>query len=302
MRSDLRDLLVCPTCRGALEWTADDIACAACGARFELADGRIPVLVADDGSKHKEGQMRFFDNEVDEEYETTRPHGTPAFHAWLLEQKFRHAVEGLESLLPGATVLTVCGGSGMDAEFLARAGARVVNSDISLGAARRALERGRRFGVEIASIVADAEHLPFADRSVELVYVHDGLHHLEDPEAGLREMTRVSARAVSVNEPANAAVTAVAVRLGLSDRVEEAGNRVARVEPDLIIRELETRGFRIANLRRYPMLYRHEPKFAVRTLSKPALLPFGQAAMKVLERVGRRFGNKLTVKAVRSEP
>ncbi|MCA1571279.1 MAG: class I SAM-dependent methyltransferase [Chloroflexi bacterium] len=31
------------------------------------------------------------------------------------------------------------------------------------------------------AVVADVEHLPYADRSLDMVYVHDGLHHLSDP-------------------------------------------------------------------------------------------------------------------------
>ena len=49
----------------------------------------------------------------------------------------------------------------MEAEFLARRGARVILADISLGAVERALERARRFGFELAGVVADAERLPF---------------------------------------------------------------------------------------------------------------------------------------------
>ena len=98
-----------------------------------------------------------------------------------MTEKFRRSVKGVEDRLPGATLLTVCGGSGMDAEFLAQQGAVVIASDLSLGAAQRAVERGRRAGLPIEAVVADAEHLPFADRSVDIVYVHDGLHHLSDP-------------------------------------------------------------------------------------------------------------------------
>ena len=78
-------------------------------------------------------------------------------------------------------VITICGGSGIDAEFLARQGASVIATDLSLGAVQRAVERGRRAELPIDAVVADAEHLPFADGSVDVVYVHDGLHHLYDP-------------------------------------------------------------------------------------------------------------------------
>ena len=102
---------------------------------------------------------------------------------------------GVGPMQKGETVLTVCAGSGMDAEFLARSGYRVIAADLSLGAALRCLDRARRYNLDIAPIVADAEHLPFPDQSIGLVYVHDGLHHLQDPMAGLIEMARVASRA-----------------------------------------------------------------------------------------------------------
>ena len=88
-------------------------------------------------------------------------------------------------------MLTVCGGSGLDAEFLHRAGARVILSDISEGVLDRRLHGHAGFGLDIELVVADAENLrPFADRSVDIVYVHDGLHHLEHPMDAIGEMAR----------------------------------------------------------------------------------------------------------------
>src|SRR5205807_314906 len=143
------------------------------------------------GTNHKSRQANFFDREEAAEFEIIRPHGTPALYRWLLEEKFRRGVAGVISALrgSGAMALVVCGGSGMDAEFLTSTGARVITSDISIGAAQRARERARRYGLPIMAIVADVERLPFRDRAVDLVYVHDGLHHLADPQNGLREMT-----------------------------------------------------------------------------------------------------------------
>ena len=196
--------ITCPVCRepDLLEAAGEGgLTCRRCGAEYPVVDG-VPHLVPPaEGDEHKSRQVEFFDEEADPAFELSRPYGTPAFHAWLLREKFRHSISGIEELLPGATVLTVCGGSGMDGESLARAGADVAVSDISLRAAQRAEERGRRYGVGIAGIAADAEHLPFPDRSVDIVYVHDGLHHLARPEAGLAEMARV-ARARRVRDRA----------------------------------------------------------------------------------------------------
>ena len=117
--------------------------------------------------------------------------------------------------------------------MLAGRGGRVLVWDLSVRAAARAIARGRRFGAGLDAIAADVERLPFEDRSFDLVYVHDGLHHLEDPLVGLAEMARVARLGVSVDEQALARVTEIAIRLRAAGRVEEAGNVIARVDPDL---------------------------------------------------------------------
>ncbi len=122
--------------------------------------------------------------------------------------------------------------------------ARVIASDISPGAARRTRERARRYGLDITPIVADVERLPFADGAFDVVLVHDGLHHLEQPQVGLAEMARVARRWVSVTEPARAVATSIAVRAGVALEREESGNRVARRTPAEVAGVLRTAGFR----------------------------------------------------------
>lgn len=305
------ELLACPVCGGALAFATvppDRLACVSCGVEYS-SHLEIPILLPPELQtpaeanptvpEHKAGQVAFFDQDPADDFGVTRPRGAPALYGWLLEEKFRRSVLGLEGLLPGATALTVCGGSGLDAEFLARAGARVILSDISLGVVLQARERALRYGLEIALLVADAEALPFRDASIDLVYVHDGLHHLERPAEGLAEMARVARRAVSVTEPAAAAVTNAAVRIGAAEVVEEAGNRVRRLTLGEIESELSARGFRALRPHRYAMYYRHWPGKGVRALSAPLLFPVAKTAFRAVNRTVGRFGNKLAVQAVR---
>jgi SAM-dependent methyltransferase len=272
----------------------------------------IPVLVVDEdasehdeledyGANYKNKQTKHFDHEVAPEFEIMRPHGTPNLYRWLLEEKFRRGTAGVASSLNGngATALVVCGGSGMDAEFLTSTGAQVITSDISIGAAKRARQRADRYGLPIMAIVADVERLPFRDRAVGLAYVHDGLHHLADPATGLREMTRVAAKAISINEPARAAATTAAVRLGLAVDREEAGNLVVRLTPGDIEVMLTTQGFRVVCAQRYAMYYRHEPGRLFALLSSRVCFPVARIAFQILNRIAGRLGNKLTVQAVR---
>jgi glycosyltransferase involved in cell wall biosynthesis/uncharacterized protein YbaR (Trm112 family)/SAM-dependent methyltransferase len=306
---------VCPLCHGPLQSAADAYTCAPCGRTYPIVDG-IPVLLPDDtlaehdevdhlhvghtagGDAHKAAQAQHFDRAVAEEFEITRPHGTPRLYRFLLWEKFRRATAPIGPHLVGASALTVCGGSRMDAEFLARAGARVVASDISLGAARRTQERARRYGLDITPIVADVERLPFADGAFDVVLVHDGLHHLEQPLVGLAEMARLARRWVSVTEPARAFGTSIAVRAGVALE-RESGNRVARLTPAEVAGVLRTAGFRPIVMERYAMYYRHEPGWVFRSLSRSGVFPFVRAGWRVANTLIGRFGNKMVVVAER---
>lgn len=301
-------LLRCPRCRGSLSSDAG-LECGACQRTYQVVDG-IPILVPDlamiehdevgHHRSHKAEQAGHFDQELAEEFEITRPHGTPRLYEFLIREKLRRALGPIGPGLVGATALTVCGGSGMDAEFLAEAGCRVISSDISLGAARRTQERVRRYGVDITAIVADVEHLPFADEAFDLVLVHDGLHHLEHPEAGLVEIARVAHRWVSISEPARAAATAVAVRTGMALEREEAGNFVARMMPGEVLAYLSTVGFRPLRAERYAMYYRHEPGVVFRILSQRLVFPFVRWGWRLGNTVLGRVGNKMVLVAERN--
>ncbi len=144
-------------------------------------------------------------------------------------------------------------------------------SDLSIGAAQRTRDRARRYGLAITPIVADIEHLPFRDRAINLVYVHDGLHHLEQPALGLAEMARVAAHSISITEPARSLATEIAIRFGIAQRVEDAGNRVERLDPAPIARVLRAHGFDIIHSERYAMYYRHHPGPIFAALSAPGM-------------------------------
>jgi uncharacterized protein YbaR (Trm112 family) len=311
----LREILACPACHAPFSWAPTEARCDRCDARYPIDDG-IPILIADpaaaehdeldhehgqshtDSDSHKSRQAAHFDRQMAAEFETTRPHGTAALYEWLLREKFRRAVAPLGGRLDGVTAMVVCGGSGMDAEFLHERGAAVITSDISLGAAKRAQERARRAGFPLLSIVADVERLPAGDASVDLVYVHDGLHHLERPETGIAEMARVG-RAVSITEPARAAGTKLAVKLGLALQKEESGNLVVRLRPNDLSAQFEGMGFRTLAHGRYLMYYRHEPGGVFRFLSRRGLFVLARTSWRVGNAVGGRFGNKMTVVAKR---
>jgi SAM-dependent methyltransferase len=278
------------------QWTGGIVS----GVPILLPDASLAVHDdLDHAHGHKAAQAAHFDRSEEQEFEIVRPHGTPRLYRFLLGEKFHRAVSPIRRHLVGASALSVCGGSGMDAEFLAREGAIVTSSDLSLGAATRVKTRSERYGLGLNSIVADVEHLPYADQSIDLVAVHDGLHHLDDPFAGLSEMARVARRWVIVTEPARASITRLAVGLGLALEIEEAGNRVARMEPAEVSAFLEARGFTVLRAERYAMYYPHRPGPICDLLSRPFVYQIVRVGWRVFNALLGQLGNKMVVVAER---
>ncbi|WP_115862658.1 class I SAM-dependent methyltransferase [Halorussus litoreus] len=86
-------------------------------------------------------------------------------------------------------VLDVGGGTGRGADALAEASTTGVRERIVVDAAPGMVKQARRKGFE--AVRADAARQPFESATVDAVLIADALHHFGDPEAALREATRV---------------------------------------------------------------------------------------------------------------
>jgi SAM-dependent methyltransferase len=148
--------------------------------------------------------------------------------------------------------------------------------------------------------VADAEKLAFDDRSFDVVAVHDGLHHLDDPIRAIREMARVARESVLIMEPAQAALTRLAVRLGIAVEVEEAGNEVRRLAPSEVAAVLRDSGFGSVQSQRTLMYYPHEPYQWFAWFDNPALFALFRALFGGANLLLGRWGNKLALSASRN--
>jgi ubiquinone/menaquinone biosynthesis C-methylase UbiE len=49
-----------------------------------------------------------------------------------------------------------------------------------------------RYGVNLHLLAADAKHVPFADRSVEMITSNSLIHHIPDPRAVFQEIARIA--------------------------------------------------------------------------------------------------------------
>lgn len=253
-------------------------------------------------STAKATQVDYYDHQVeDPEFEINRPHGQARLYRMLMDFKFQKVLGLLDAPIRGSSVLVVCCGSGMDAEYAVLAGAEVVALDISAGCLNRARTRGARFGVTYSLVRADAENLPFRDGSFDYAFVHDGLHHLQEPARAIAEMARVARLGIMVTEPADAALTRFLVRIHFMKMYEEAGNYVIRFLPsdlELLCRRL---GFHRFASTRYLVKYGHPPGRWWHLLDPG---PVYQAAWTAFWVLGvalfGRWGNKLAFVALRN--
>lgn len=92
----------------------------------------------------------------------------------------------------GLRVLEIGVGAGTDFVQWLRAGAEAVGVDLSANSLNEARARVEAEGFNNVELrVADAERLPFADASFDVVYSYGVLHHSPDTQAAIREVHRV---------------------------------------------------------------------------------------------------------------
>ena len=89
---------------------------------------------------------------------------------------------------PGQRILDLAAGTGTSSRPFADAGALVVPLDLSLGM----LRVGKARHPDLPFINGDALNLPFADGSFDAVTISYGLRNVEQTEAALAEMRRVT--------------------------------------------------------------------------------------------------------------
>jgi demethylmenaquinone methyltransferase/2-methoxy-6-polyprenyl-1,4-benzoquinol methylase len=104
------------------------------------------------------------------------------------DRRWRTAVVDAVRPRPGETVLDLAAGTGTSSRPFVDAGARVVPCDFSLGM----LRVGKRARPHLPFTAGDGTRLPFADETFDAVTISFGLRNIVDPDAGLREMLRVT--------------------------------------------------------------------------------------------------------------
>jgi demethylmenaquinone methyltransferase/2-methoxy-6-polyprenyl-1,4-benzoquinol methylase len=99
---------------------------------------------------------------------------------------WRRATRTALDIGPGDRVLDLAAGTAVSTEELARSGAWCVAADFSVGMLLAGNARA------VPKVAADATRLPFGEGTFDAVTISFGLRNVVEPEAGLREMARVT--------------------------------------------------------------------------------------------------------------
>jgi len=128
------------------------------------------------GRAHEFGTREFFDEVERHRYQDYAP--------WMPE------VMGFKEFA-GARLLEVGCGMGTDLLQFARAGASVTGVDLTPRSIQISQQHFAVYGASGDFAISDAEHLPFANESFDVVYSNGVLHHTPDTAGAVREVHRV---------------------------------------------------------------------------------------------------------------
>jgi demethylmenaquinone methyltransferase/2-methoxy-6-polyprenyl-1,4-benzoquinol methylase len=104
------------------------------------------------------------------------------------DRRWRTAVLRAVAPRPGERILDLAAGTGTSSRPFADAGAFVVPCDFSQGM----LQVGKRARPALPFVAGDGTRLPFADGTFDAATISFGLRNIVDPDAGLRELRRVT--------------------------------------------------------------------------------------------------------------
>jgi len=158
------------------------------GERFAVRDG-IPVFLTPEDLTGDNGKYNHLYETIGGFYDDTQ-RVFSAFRGIGLDSYFLNYMSLLD-VKAGDSVLETSVGTGLNFKYLP-AGVQLSGLDLSAEMLTRCQANLRRWGVEADLYLGNAEHLPFADSTFDVVYTAGALNFFSDRSAAIREMIRVA--------------------------------------------------------------------------------------------------------------
>lgn len=168
--------LVCPKCKGFLEEGASSLHCTNCNREFPIEDD-IPNMLCKEELESFSEEISV-QNNVAQDYVLKRyqkPYSR-RYHLWWTD-------EMLNRVSTKGRILD--NGCGVGHLFERISPQQIVGLDISGGMIRYAAQHSNQL------VLGNSQEIPLRDSSFDVVVCRSLLHHLPEPEIGVREMHRV---------------------------------------------------------------------------------------------------------------
>lgn len=186
----LQETLRCPSCRGELSLSTNDLSCASCTVSYPIVDG-IPRMLAPSLREALAGEVAATGTDA-KQVETALSfgyewHRFPEMYAEWERQFLDYMQPHGPEFFRGKKVLDAGCGNGRFAYYAGKYGAEVWAIDLG-----PAVEVARRNTESVGANVvqADLHNPPFALESFDFIYSIGVLHHLPDPEVAFRNLLR----------------------------------------------------------------------------------------------------------------
>ncbi len=225
--------LRCSVCDYKLRRENDEsLQCLRCRAQIEISDGIVKLLPEKMSVNNTRELSARDDSTV--WHAISSPFKRPAAVRRVYFEQAQMIRRSAIDIYENASILYLFGGDGLEAHLSGIMNERTILSDLSHSALKHAQQRVESYRLPRPSayVQCDAENLPFADRSYDIVVAFKGIHHCFIPQKAMAEVWRVTKKRAIVVDNWQCLLTDLLYRINLSSRIEYSGlkpNRFNRI-------------------------------------------------------------------------